>query len=162
MARKFYDLKKKRFLVTFPKVHSYRLMKYLYSGPLGQVRAKSLFFSHYWTLQEFFPDLSGGWRKSRLPASTRLSTPWLQTHRDPGLIMDILCSKLEGKCPLLHSANQVPNIDRCTPDIWLWPWPLNSTFDLNLNLLPWPQRKPKGNEQWCPNRFFSIWPCPLT
>ena len=34
------------FLVTFLKVHSYRLMKYginLYDGPLGQVRAKSIF-----------------------------------------------------------------------------------------------------------------------
>ncbi len=59
--------------------------------------------------------------------------------------MIFFCSKLEGNCDLLHSA-----------DIWLWPFNLNS----DLDLWPRPQCKVEGNKQWC-YTIFSIWPTTL-
>ena len=82
------------------------------------------------------------------------------------LVTAILCSRLEGNCPLLHSANRAPNIDRYTP--YIWSWPLTLTPDLDIDL--WPRPRPlaltskqgKYQQTVISRNVFSIWPWPLT
>ncbi len=103
--------------------------------------------------------------KCRSTASLRLSAyipGYRHTGQCPGLLTTYLSSKLEGNCPLRHSASRTPNINRCIPDIWPWLLPFTLTFDLGRNLWPWHQSRVKGKKQWCPKTIFSIWPWPLT